>query len=209
MNTLKNTLLLLCLLTSMAFGQTAKKYEKYLKKYNYETGYIETLNGIRIEGVLKSFQGLQVYSKVVFVSKQGVKNTYYPSQLKEYGTDYEQYKSNKSKFLKVITRSNGIGLYKLAVNASWSAPGPYGGAPMIYGSSSTIYYIKRLSEADFVQVRKRKFQETFSNYFSDCPKLQSKINNKEFTHKTAEKMVRFYQSSCRKQEAMKLKGNRF
>lgn len=202
-------LLLLTFVSIVAFGQTSKKYEKYLTKYNYDLGYIETRGGHRIEGLIKSPSGLKAYSKVVFVSKQGTKSTYYPSGLKAYGTDYEQYESNRSSFLKVVTKSNGIGLYKMATNTSWSAPGPYGSAPMIYNASSTNYYTKRSSEVDYVRVRKKKFQATFYSYFSDCPSLQSKIGSEEFTHKNPEKMVKFYQFSCRQQEAMKIESDRF
>ena len=203
MKVLKTTLLVVAVSISIAtFGQTSRKYEKYSEKHNYQPGYIETVDGSRVAGLLKNFSGgHQVYSKVVFVSEQGEKNTYYPYQLNAYGTDYEQYESNRHKFLKVITISNGIGLYKLATNNSWAAPGPYGGS-MVYGGSSVSYYVKRSTEEEYLAVRRRKFIETFTDYFSDCSELQEKISSQAFTHKHAEEMVEFYQYSCREQEAM-------
>ena len=196
-------------LFSAAFGQTSQRYEKYLGKYNYELGYIETLRGQRIEGLIRSPHGLRAHAKVVFVSKGGNKKMFYPSELSAYGTDYEQYESDGDRFLKMVTRSNGIGLYALSVNGSWSASGPYGAAPMMYGASYTSYYVKRLSELDFVEVKKKRFQETFSEYFYDCPDVQSKIASKEFTHKNVEEMIKYYQYSCRRQEAIIMKGDRF
>ena len=209
MKTIKTTLLLLFMSASATFGQSAKKYEKYLEKSNYRPGYIETVDGSRIAGLLKNFSGgYQAYSKVVFVSEQGEKNTYYPYHLNAYGTDYEQYESNRHHFLKVVTKSNGIGLYKLAANNSWSAPGPYGGS-MVYGSSATSYYVKRTTEEEHLKVRRRKFVETFSDYFSDCAKLQEEISRKKLTHKHVREIVEFYQYSCREQEAMNISNDRF
>lgn len=196
--------------TSMnALAQNSQKYEKYLAKYNYEPGYVETTKGDRIEGLIRSPHGFKAYAKVIFVSRGGNKKLFYPFELDAYGTDYEHYESDGDQFLKMVTKSNGIGLYKLSVNGSWSAPGPYGHAPMMYGTSHTSYYVKRPSEFDFIAVEKKRFQETFYEYFYDCPSVQSKIASQEFTHKDAEEMVKCYQYSCRQQEAVIMKGDRF
>ena len=200
---------LLTVTSALAFGQTSKKYENYQEKASYEPGYIERLDGDRVAGLIKSPRVPRAHAKVVFVSKRGVKSTYYPAQLKGYGTDYEQYESNRTEFLKVVTESNGIGFYELNVSANWSAPGPYGEASRMYTSLSASYYIKRTWETQYVPVEKKQFQETFLDYFNDCSALQTKIIDKKFTHENAHEMVKFYQYSCRKQEAMNMQTDRF
>lgn len=210
MNVVKTLITALLVATSLiVFGQTAEKYERYQERVNYEPGYIEKLNGDRVAGLIKSPRIPRAHAKVVFVSRRGVKSTYYPSQLKGYGTDYEQYESNRTDFLKVVTKSNGIGLYELNVNASWSAPGPYGAASMMYASLSASYYVKRTGETKYVSVEKKQFQETFLDYFNDCSVLQTRIIDKKFTYENAHEMVKFYQYSCRKQEAMNMQTDRF
>ena len=200
MGMMRTTLLLLSVSAStVVYGQTSKKYEKYLEKHNYQPGYIETIDGNRVAGLLKEYAGYRIYDKVVFVSEQGEKNTYYPYQLNAYGTDYEEYESNRANFLKVVNKANGIGLYQLEAN-SYPAAGSYGKAP----TTSVTYFIKRSGEEGHVEVERSDFQRTFGGYFSDCSGLQSKIEERSFTHQHAEEMVEFYQYSCREQEAMNI-----
>lgn len=210
MNAVKTILIAILSVTStIVFGQISEKYESYQEKTSYEPGYIEKLDGDRLAGLIKSPRVPRAHAKVVFVSKRGVKSTYHPSQLKGYGTEYEQYESNRTDFLKVVTKSNGIGLYELNVNTNWSAPGLYGEASRMYASLSASYYIKRTWETQYIPVEKKQFQETFLDYFNDCSVLQTRINDRKFTYENAYEMVKFYQYSCRKQEAMNMQTDRF
>lgn len=198
MEMIRITLLLVSVSASVAvFGQTSKKYEKYLERCDYHPGYIETIDGNRTAGLLKEYSGYRVYSKVVFVSEQGEKNTYYPYQLNAYGTDYEEYESNRSSFLKVVDKANGIGLYQLETNR-YPTAGSYGETP----TTSVTYFIKRSGEEGYVAVERSSFQRIFGGYFSDCSRLQLKIADRSFTHHHAREVVEFYQYSCREQEAM-------
>ena len=194
------------LISGIAFGQTSKKYEKYLEKRNYQLGYIETVDGRRIEGLVKDISGFREYAKVVFVSEEGVKKAYYPYQLKAYGTKQEQYESNLHHFLRVVDEANGIGLYKRSVNER--KPSSDYSSPATYDSFANVYYVKRSGEEEFLEVRRRRFAETFSGYFADCPKLQEKIQKEAITEQQAEEMVRIYRDACHEQE-MKYLSDRF
>lgn len=178
------------LAVTVSYGQVAKKYEKYSSKYNYRSGYIITKRGVKIEGLIKDLTGeLQKHKRVVFVSKEGQKSTYYPSGIAEYGLSSKRYVSNGSNFFELVYETKAITLYKLRYAISG-----YGGNSASYLSSS--YYVKRTSEHKFVEIRRMGFRKNLRNYFSDCPLLQEKIENKELTHKDAMKIVKFYQSQC-------------
>jgi hypothetical protein len=182
---------LLWLIALVSFGQTSKQYEKYSSKYNYQPGYIITNRGVRIEGVIKDLTGeMQKHARVVFVPKEGVKNTYHPSGISEYGSDYKRYVSNGSKFFEVILESNTITMYKLR----YASGGGYGtNMPSTRASS---YYFKRGSEVKFTEVGGMGFRKRLRKYFSDCPVLQNKIANKELTRKDAREIMRIYQNQC-------------
>ena len=204
MSRIKILLLLLGVSVSgMASAQTAKRYEKYLEKRNYQLGYIETVDGRRIEGLVKKFSGFQEYARVVFVSEEGRKSTYYPYQLKAYGTRHDQYESNLHHFLQVVNEANGIGLYKLIVNNSWSDP-VASDVSAHHGSPVSVFYVKRSGEEEFIKVSRRAFSETFGGYFADCPKLQDKIRKETITDQQPEEMVRFYRDACHESETLYL-----
>ena len=200
---------LLVIVSTMTFAQTSEKYEHYRQKTGYEPGYIEKYNGDKVAGLIKTPRIPRAHVKVVFVSKHGIKSTYSPTNLKAYGTDYEQYESDQTHFLKVVTKSNGIGLYQLSTNSNWTTQTESYGESMRYASLSVSYYIKRSLETKFVAVEGKQFEETFLDYFNDCSALQSKIKEQKFTHNNVREMVKFYQYSCRKQEAMNVQRDRF
>lgn len=87
-------------------------------------------------------------------------------------------------------------LYKLVSISSWSTPGPPGMGGMNYNTETEDYYVRKVNERRFKLVKKRKFEETFAEYFGDCERVRTSIVNKETSHKDIERIVRIY-NACR------------
>ena len=105
----------LVLLSNIVFGQeTSKKYQKYKAKYGYEEGYIKTLQGEKVSGLIKRPGGLGIkeYKKVVFISKEGTRYAYAPYNIQGYEFGHQQYISGRSHFYKRISGSDEVGLYE-------------------------------------------------------------------------------------------------
>lgn len=71
------------------------------------------------------------------------------------------------------------------------------------GGSFTIesFYLKRKNEEDVTHLGStslfsKNFKKAASNYFSDCPKLKEKIENKEYKKIDIVAIVEFYNSYC-------------
>lgn len=186
-------LIIIIVLGTISFssiGQTSKRYEKYSSNLKYTNGQVTTRSGEIIEGLVKRYDDLRAYKQVVIVTKQGEKKRYYPSSLEEYTINQQRFISNLYFFFKIISEGNGVSLYERQT----SSPTAYG--TMLH----TEFFYRRTSDTDLLRVRKLSFKNTFVEFFSDCPKLQAKIDNKEFKYSNLEQMFLYYQHTCNKQQ---------
>lgn len=178
-------------------GQESKKYLKFKAKYNYTEGYILKMDSTKLEGVIKNrWNGNAQYSSVIFVSKDGKRGRYFPHEIWGYGSRVYSFASDGGSFYKLIQSGKKVQLYQRVSTSSWSTPGAPGMGAMHYNTESEDYYVRKVNERRFKLVKKRKFEETFAEYFGDCERLRNKIVNKETTHKDIESIVRVY-NACR------------
>ncbi|MCR9181334.1 MAG: hypothetical protein NXH73_00260 [Flavobacteriaceae bacterium] len=67
-------------------------------------------------------------------------------------------------------------------------------------SSKTSFYVKRADEKIAVNIGIndlfKSYKKTSIDFFSDCPKLVSKLENKEFKKREIEEVVVFYNENC-------------
>ena len=83
--------------------------------------------------------------------------------------------------------------------------GPGGGAPMMtggYSYSISNYYVSRDNESTVFHLGSKgtyfskNFKKAASTYFKDCPKLVTKIQNKELKKRDIVEIVEFYNENC-------------
>lgn len=127
--------------------------------------------------------------------KKGEKTTFEFVVIKE-GKDPELLELIVDGYLKLY--GEGTSTYS-GMSAGMSG---YGGS---FRSTST-HYLKKESEAiaQFYKcegyVAKISFTKFVEEYFSDCPKIQSKVKDKEFKKKDYKEIVEYYNSHCASKE---------
>ena len=181
-------------ITYISQAQESEKYLKLKAKPHYLNGYVILKNDTRIQGVLKvkGYNPPYLYNQVKFVNKEGVKNTYYPSQLKEYGYNSYKFISIGSYFYRVDEEGDrALLLAKVVVSTSYGAPGA-GGVPSTYSTSSLEHYVKKTDSSALLTVKKRKFIEKFTEFFNDCEEVVNKIYSEEVDHRGIKKLVELY-----------------
>lgn len=191
-------LLMLGVISFPSIGQTSKKYEKFASNINYTKGQVVTVKGETIDGVIKVFLDLRVYSKVVMVTKDGKKHVYYPSSLKEYQVGSYRFISDGYFYFKEVFEGSNVGLYeRQSVNGSQ------------YGSFvSGDYFYKHLPDGELLRARRIYFQKDFKEFFLNCPDIQAKIESKEFKYKNIVEMFRYYQHSCKNKVAEEISSGK-
>ena len=176
-------------ITVPCLSQSSQDYGKYANNFKFHQGYVVTRSGDKIQGLLKHFNDLRVYAKVVFVSQKGEKTTYYPSDLKEYKAQRARFISNNFSFFEVILEDDRVGVYERKVSTYTQ-----------YGVMlQTDYFYKRTSDTELMRVRRIGFKKTFAQFFQDCPELQKKIEQKKFKYKNLAQMFGFYRNVCSKE----------
>ncbi len=186
-------LLFVLITASAVYGQTNKKYLKYQKKYDYYEGYIVLANGSQQSGLVKH----NGYSKVTFVSKNGMKRVYRPVQLTEYGTVLEKFVADKRVFYKVIINGKKASLYRLSYKSSWFILNvSNNGAPTTYVKQVVREYVKKSEETVFTEVKKKNFQVVFSDYFGECANLKDNISKQKLTTRDIKEIVYQYNYQC-------------
>lgn len=174
-------------------AQESAKYKRYEQNLKYTQGYIVSKDGSRIEGLVKdNFDNeAQKFTAVVFITKDGRKHRYGPDEIMEYGYHVNQFISDGDFFYELVLKSGEVQLFKRSLINSWSSPS--GGMGMSHHSTDyENFYVKRKKEGSFRRVRKRGFEETFSEYFGDCPSISNGILQKQLTHKDIRKIIRLY-----------------
>ncbi len=125
------------------------------------------------------------------------KNTYVYIKVKENDTKkvLQQVSLGKVNLYKKVTEGHMVG-------APMSSGG---GAPMMssgYSYSISNYYVRKTNEIEATHLGStllfsKNFKKAASEYFSDCPTLVNKIQNKEFKKRHIEKVVTFYNTKCK------------
>jgi hypothetical protein len=178
------------------YAQESEQYAKYTQKSDYREGYIIFKDSLKIEGLINSnpLQSSDFFSQVVFVNKDGVKNKYYPSTIKEYGYLTHRYISDNKIFYKVVETGKRVTLYRSMSTSSWTTPNSsgVGSSTVTSFSSSENYYLKRRDEILFTIVKRKNFSKCFSKYFEDCEELTVRINDKKLTYKDISEIVKLY-----------------
>jgi hypothetical protein len=175
-------------------AQESARYLKFKNKYNYSRGYIIAIDSSKVEGLVKSRfgSGSARYSSVIFMSKEGKKSRYYPHEIWEYGDRVNSYASDGGSFYERVQSGPKVELYKRLSTNSWSSPGGPGMPSNHYSTESEDFYVRKMNERRFRLVKKRRFEETFAEYFGDCDAVKNSILKKEFTHKDIRKIVLHY-----------------
>jgi hypothetical protein len=180
----------------LALSQDSKSYLKNLEKSNFHSGYIINKDSVKIEGLIKEFSNLnegRKYLEVVFITKEGEKINYSPKMIKGYASGGYTFVSFNDSFYERVSNGPKVQLYKKLVSNTYSAPA----APGSFGSQSyktknEVFFVKRINDSELIEVKKRKFNEVFAEFFKDCDSLEKKIQNKEYTQKDIKKIVREY-----------------
>ncbi len=58
-------------------------------------------------------------------------------------------------------------------------------------------YILQKGDGELKRTKGLNFRKDMVEYFSDCPELSKRIDNKEFRNNDLESIVRFYNNKCR------------
>ena len=167
---------------------------------NFVKGYVVTIKGDTLTGLLKKFNFSAKPSTVaVFMDDKGEKTKYRPSQLKAYkvGTDTYQTKTYRRPgtgvtpivvFMKVVAEGP-VSLYAYFYQSPAAPVGPNG---MMTGSSvQKSYYLEKEGYPLFL-VKKMKFRKEVSAYLSESPKTVKKINEDKLKYADIRTIVNIY-----------------
>jgi hypothetical protein len=154
---------------------------------------------MRIDGLIREYtmNDQKLYSQVSFISKAGEKKQYYPLYLFEYGFRFNRrFISDSKVFYEEEKCGPKVCLYRTESLTHHTSPGFGGSAPMGYSTENENYYFKKIDEFEFHWIRRKKFAELFSEYFSDCQSLKDKILREELAHKDYETVMNEYNYKC-------------
>jgi hypothetical protein len=179
----------LLLISFSALAQESKKYLKYKDDPDYSQGYITDIQGKEIPGLIHIRRG---NFTIAMIQLNGEKKSYGPSELKSYVASGTTYFSDGSSFFEFIRGGEKVWLFKkqiIVVGNQQFSPG---------FSEGEVFYVKKVAETKFTSVSKFNFKKKFSEYFSDCEDLVSKIENDGFGYNNIEEIVYFYNFQCGK-----------
>lgn len=104
-------------------------------------------------------------------------------------------------FLEELVKGE-ISLYKdFTANMVMGATPMGAGGPMIQSYNIVDYYVKRSNQQTASHLASnelfsKNFKKAATEYFSDCPPLVAKLENKEFNKKDIKEIVTFYNETC-------------
>lgn len=171
-----------------------------------EKGTVTLIDGTAIDGFVKVTS-----NKIIFKSDKNAKADKYDfTQAKsaiivdKKGNEamFEFVKINEDKDPKLLSIivDGYLRLYSESITMYFgqpSASNPGGGF-----SGSSTYYIKKTNEeiaqyyVAYGYIPKVSFEKVIESYFSDCPKIQTKVENKEFKKKNYKEIVEYYNQNC-------------
>lgn len=155
----------------------------------------------------------KIQQRVQYYDAVGKKQTLWPEDAKEIQFTYGQ------ENVRMISVVNSIGLgnplassnqifLKLEIDGhlklysyfySQSSPGMVNPATGIMGggySYNMDRYVLQKGDGELKKIKGASFKKDMSEYFSDCPSLAQKIENKEFRKDDLESMVNIYNAEC-------------
>lgn len=155
------------------------------------SGYVSVSNKVKFKSNLNAkaiTYDYQNCKEASVIDKKGKEKKYEYIKLKE---------NKKPILLEIITD----GFLRLYYQDNTSYTGNFGGSGMGGFNSKSTYYVKKQTEdvaekcAAFGYIG-NSFKKFINDYFKDCQKLISKVENKEFKKKNLEEIVEFYNSNC-------------
>ena len=208
---MRKTVFLITLGLIFTFKLEAKKIEG---KIFFEHDTMDVIFNIPIDLITlePNFEKLQL--KVKYFDQAGKKHILRPDDAKEYRFKY-LYRE-----IRMISRKNSLGIggifltdknifLQLEVDGYLKLFNYYftrriGGT--YNAATGTMYpgmsfdserYILQKGDDVLKRTKGLNFKKDMQEYFSDCPKLAEKIENKEFRQYDLRSIVRFYNSQCR------------
>jgi hypothetical protein len=119
--------------------------------------------------------------------------------------EYVKISKNSSPELIEVVNEGNVTLYKqikvtnsifdLARNGYLLSNGERIGGNNLESDVQYKYFVKRKTE-EFATIIHFNFKEKIFDYFSDCPILKKKINQKIYTKKNIEEMIEYYNNYC-------------
>ena len=169
------------------------------------------------DGTILKGLGKLMESTVKYRPERKSKPKHYPFEMIAEATFFEKWgpvtyhyvaiKDKKRPLMLRLVNQGKVTLYEAtavgyAPNASGGMGSP-GGAAFGGGYFYSIdhFYLKRKNEDKAVhigsnQLFSKNFKKTASGYFSDCPALVEKIQNREFKKKHLKEIVTYYNTQC-------------
>lgn len=173
-------------------GLQAQESEKYLKlktKLSYHEATVLMLDSTVLEGIIdERLTDGTLKPALTFISKSGVRKTYYPNQVREFHFLHGKYFSDGKAFYRINLTGSRINLYTKTEYKNWGSG--TGSSAIPFEQDKT--YVKKVDDDTFIQVRKKGFVKVFTKYFSDCESLQKRIMSKELTHNDFKEIAKLY-----------------
>lgn len=184
------------------FGQQKEKsakYEKFERNINYTKGYI-VLEEERIKGLIKvKSSEVGQFQSVKFVHYSGEKETYYPSDISEFGYYSNKFESIDGSFYKLLAKGKRVDLlqnvsisYGPGVMMGIAGAGAGAATPTISSSKNDTKHLRDVETGELTRVRKIDFRSQTTQLFADCPELIKKIESKEYRFRDLRTIVREY-----------------
>jgi hypothetical protein len=184
--------LTLFLVTFLAKAQDSLAYLKYKEDKHFKAGYIIDLDSTQIKGLIRE-EGNN--KSINFVNTSGGEKKYKASEIKyymitredSYGVSEMKYISDGREFLFVLQEGKEVGLYKKVI-VSASSTDSY--------KSRDALFVKKANEKLFTICLPGNFYKRFSDYFSDCAELKSKILKEELNFQDLDEIIYMYNYKC-------------
>lgn len=159
-----------------------------------QKGTIVTAANEKLEGTIKD----QSKNKgtIVFISTQGEKKTYSPSELSGFTLNGSNYIAYAGDFYKAVVSGIKVSLYQRTTNNSGKIV--YNGAEAISVTTAEgkvgDYYLQVKSGTGFTLITQKNFEGFISSTFADCAALLADIVTKQIDYTQIIKAVERYNS---------------
>lgn len=190
--------------------------ETILKLYNaseplevsipgYTKGYVELEAGAKLYGQLRKIDPGASCLRVEFLDDYGRFQKLHRKDIRSYRRGHEEYvkkmppsevdSTKESRFMLILSKGK-VNLYK---QVHFAYDGTF--TSTVYDrtdGSSNVEEMDLFLERDdsLFHVTRKRFKKTMANYFSDCPELVTRINNREFKFYQLRNLVNEYNSLC-------------
>lgn len=186
----------------------SEKYERLISKNGFEEGYIVSMNGDTLNGLIKfRSNSFKEISSFWFYNDKGKRTYVEPMDVKGLKCGYLKYHSHegsiflivyegrKVDLVKNVTVTNGLGLIR-ELSLSYIEHVTDGRLTVEFWDlivpNVNLFWMLHKEEQEYIEIRKKDFTANYAEIFDDCNELVTRIEEESYQFNDLNTVIREY-----------------